>query len=214
MTRRFLLTLGATAGLLSATAVPAFAQRARRVVALAVLDAAQNGAGAAPAQQVPPRRNGRVGPPLAGADGVTAAQAEQLFDQFVIRQARVALQLGPGQVVPFGRRLEQLQMARRRGQRRRQQLLSELNQVSRGAEPADDVTLNARLKALDDLSASVEQEVREAYARVEEVLDVRQRARFRIFEQRMERQKLDLMARARGAARGGPPPVPDAGQGQ
>jgi hypothetical protein len=87
-------------------------------------------------------------------------------------------------------------------------MLNELNQMSRGAEPADEATLNVKLKALDDLSAAVDQDVRDAYARVEEILDVRQRARFRIFEQRMERQKLDLMARARGAARAGAPDPP------
>jgi hypothetical protein len=105
-------------------------------------------------------------------------------------------------------------MVRRRGQRRRQQLLNELNQISRGAEPADEATLNTKLKALDDLSASVDQDVREAYARVEDILDVRQRARFRIFEQRMERQKLDLMARARGAARAQAPEPPAADPGR
>jgi hypothetical protein len=181
------------------TATPAFAQRGRWLAAALVTPAGQAGAAEPPAERMPPRRAGRLGPPA--VDGVTAAQAEQLFDQFVIRQARVALQLTPAQVVPFGRRLEQLQAARRRGQRRRQQLLNELNQISRGAEPADEATLNAKLKALDEVNAAVEQEVRDAYARVEEVLDVRQRARLRIFEQRMERQKLDLMARARGAAR-------------
>ncbi|MEO8483960.1 MAG: hypothetical protein ABI634_17245 [Acidobacteriota bacterium] len=209
MTRRGLITFGATAALLATTVPPAFAEQGRLRGAVVAAAAAQGGA-VAPGQAAP-RRAGR---PSAPPDGVTAAQAEQMFDQFVIRQARVALQLGPGQIVPFGRRLEQLQMARRRGQRRRQQLLNELNQISRGAEPADEVTLAAKLKALDDLSASVDQEVRDAYARVEETLDTRQRVRFRIFEQRMERQKLDLMARARGAARGQglDAPAPEAGQ--
>lgn len=212
MTRRHWLVLGVAAAWLGAMAAPAYAQRGRLRAALVASDTAQSGN--APAQAIPPRRGGgRLAPPV-GADGVTAAQAEQLFDQFVIRQARVALELAPAQIVPFGRRLEQLQMVRRRGQRRRQQLLNELNQISRGAEPADEATLNTKLKALDDLSASVDQDVREAYARVEDILDVRQRARFRIFEQRMERQKLDLMARARAAARAqaADPPAPDPGR--
>jgi hypothetical protein len=212
VTHRWLITIGAAAALVASTAMPAFAQRGRLRAAVAAAEVAQGGG--AGAQAIPPRRGGRLALPPGDADGMTAAQAEQLFDQFVIRQARVALELAPSQILPFGRRLEQLQTTRRRGQRRRQQLLNELNQISRGAEPADEATLNAKLKALDDLSASVDQDVRDAYARVEEVLDVRQRARFRIFEQRMERQKLDLMARARGAARGQAPaaPGPDPGQ--
>jgi hypothetical protein len=207
VTRPHLLTLAITAAWLGSTAMPVHAQRERPRAAVVAAQAAQGG-GPGAAQSIPPRRGGgRLAPP-AGAEGVTAAQAEQLFDQFVLRQARLALELAPGQVVPFGRRLEQLQAVRRRGQRRRQQMLNELNQMSRGAEPADEATLNVKLKALDDLSAAVDQDVRDAYARVEEILDVRQRARFRIFEQRMERQKLDLMARARGAARAGAPDPP------
>jgi hypothetical protein len=62
--------------------------------------------------------------------------------------------------------------------------------------------LAAKLKALDDVTADFERQTREAYASLEETLTVRQRARFRIFEQRMERQKLDLIARARQAAQG------------
>jgi len=178
----------------------------RRHLVIAIVSAALLGAVAVPAQAQ--RRAGRLGPPAAG-EGVTAAQAEQLFDQFVMRQARIALDLAPSQVAPFGRRLQQLQAARRRGQRQRQQLLNELNQISRGAEPADEATLNGKLKALDGLTAAVEQRVREAYARIDEILDVRQRARFRILEQRMERQKLDLIARARGAARTQAPDPPD-----
>jgi hypothetical protein len=144
-----------------------------------------------------PARAGR-----ANVEGLSAAQAEQLFDSYVFGEARVALQLSPSQIMPFGQRLRRLQMVRRQGQRQRQQLLADLNTVSRGTEPVDDATLAAKLKALDDVTADFERQTREAYASLEETLTVRQRARFRIFEQRMERQKLDLIARARQAAQG------------
>jgi len=141
---------------------------------------------------------------------MTAAEVERLFDDFVLQRARVMLQLAPRQVVPFGNRFNALQALKRRGQRSRQQLLTELNQIWRGPEPADDATLTAKLKALDDLSAQADQEVRAAYARLDEILSVRQRAGFRVLEQNMERRKLDLLAQARNTARGAGAPPPAA----
>ena len=39
--------------------------------------------------------------------------------------------------------------------------------------------------------------MRKAYDGVDEMLDIRQQARFRLFEEQMEQQKLDLLMRAR-----------------
>jgi hypothetical protein len=47
---------------------------------------------------------------------------------------------------------------------------------------------------LDDRSAV---ELRRAYDALDEVLDVPQQARFRMFEEMIERRKLDLLMRAR-----------------
>jgi hypothetical protein len=158
------------------------------------------------ASQTPPTQ-ARPAPP--SPDGLTAAQAEQLFDRYVLAQARIALQLRPVQIEPFRRHLQQLQMVRRRGQRQRQQLLNQLNTASRGEEPADDAELSKQLGALDDLTRTIDQQIREAQARVDEILTPRQRVRFRIFEPRMEQRKAELIARARQAAREGRAPVPD-----
>jgi hypothetical protein len=154
-----------------------------------------------------PGAQARQAPP--SADGLTAAQAEQLFDRYVLAQARIALQLRPVQIEPFRRRLQQLQMVRRRGQRQRQQLLNQLNAASRGQEPADDVELSKQLGSLGDLTRTIDQQVRDAQARVDEILTPRQRVRFRIFEQRMEQRKAELIARARQAVREGRSAVPD-----
>ena len=43
--------------------------------------------------------------------------------------------------------------------------------------------------------------IRKAQGAVDQVLDVRQQARFRVFEENMERRKLELLARARQANR-------------
>ena len=44
-------------------------------------------------------------------------------------------------------------------------------------------------------------ETRKAYDDVDQMLDVRQQAKFRIFEELMERRKLELVTRARQANR-------------
>jgi hypothetical protein len=154
-----------------------------------------------------PAVQARPAPP--SPDGLTAAQAEQLFDRYVLAQARIALQLRPVQIEPFRRRLQDLQMVRRRGQRQRQQLLNQLNAASRGEEPADDAELSKQLGALDELTRTIDQQVSDARTRVEEILTPRQRVRFRIFEQRMEQRKAELVARARQAVREGRSTVPE-----
>jgi hypothetical protein len=53
------------------------------------------------------------------------------------------------------------------------------------------------LREQDDRAAV---ELRQAYDAVDEVLDIRQQARFRIFEEMIERRKLDLLMRAQNAA--------------
>ena len=54
-----------------------------------------------------------------------------------------------------------------------------------------------RLTALQELESRLAAELRRRTTRIDEVLDVRQQARFRVFEEQIERQKLELIARAR-----------------
>ncbi len=65
----------------------------------------------------------------------------------------------------------------------------------------EDDALRTQLKALNDLDARVGTEVRQALEGVDQVLDLRQQARFRLFEEQMERRKVDLLMRARQANR-------------
>ncbi len=51
--------------------------------------------------------------------------------------------------------------------------------------------MRERLKALRDHDERAAVEMRKAYDTLDEVLDVRQQARFRIFEETIERRKLD-----------------------
>jgi len=58
------------------------------------------------------------------------------------------------------------------------------------------------LRALRELDDRAALELRRAADGVDEVLDIRQQARFRMFEEQIERRKLDLLLRARQRAAG------------
>jgi hypothetical protein len=57
------------------------------------------------------------------------------------------------------------------------------------------------MKALQDLDARTQADIRKAYDAVDQVLSTEQQAKFRVFEENMERRKLELVARARQANR-------------
>lgn len=141
----------------------------------------------------------RVAPaPNAGAaDEVAASPAEiqRLFDAYVVMQAQQALQLSDEQFPKFIARVKVLQDVRGRGQAQRGRLLQELRRLSQA--PGQDDALRSQLKALNDLDARIATEVRQALDGVDQTLDLRQQAKFRLFEEQMEQRKVDLLMRAR-----------------
>jgi hypothetical protein len=106
-----------------------------------------------------------------------------------------------------------IQEVRRRNQQARQRILQDLRRLS--AEEADakpdENAIRERLKALVDHDEKALAEMRKAYEALDGVLDVRQQARFRVFEETMERRKLELLMRARQAnrQRANPRRIPD-----
>ena len=131
--------------------------------------------------------------------GLSNGELINMLDTYAIVQAQDALQLADTQYGQFVTRLKQLQQIRRRNTQKRNQIIQELRRLTQDAT-LDETTVRARLKALSDQEASAAEELRRAYATLDAVLDLRQQARFRIFEDRMERQKLDLLMRARTRA--------------
>ena len=65
----------------------------------------------------------------------------------------------------------------------------------------DDAAIRKQLLALRELDERATVELRQAYDSLDEVLDARQQARFRMFEEHIEQRKLDLLIRARERAR-------------
>jgi hypothetical protein len=155
--------------------------------------------GIAWAQEAPP--SGRPNRPR--ADGLTPAEVEDMLDALVFVQAERALQVGEAQYPEFVTRLKSLQQTRKRNRQTRLQIVRELQRLTapqRGA--ADDGVLRERLKALREHDQRAAAELARAYDALDQALDPRQQARFRVFELNIERQKLDMLLRARQAARG------------
>ena len=140
-------------------------------------------------------------------DALTVAQVERIWDDYVLTQAQAALNLNDQQFVRFRNRLQLLQNLRRRLQRERNLKLRDAQQALNGRGAAANPELAAaRLEEYDDLLVQTAEQLRRAYASIDEVLNVRQRVRFRTFEERMAQKKLELLAQARQAARIGKPP--------
>jgi hypothetical protein len=133
------------------------------------------------------------------AAGLSNGELINMLDTYAIVQAQDALELGDQQYGQFVTRLKQLQQTRRRNMQKRNQIVGELRRLTQ-TTPLDETTVRDRLRTLRDHDVTAAEEMRRAYDSLDEVLDVRQQARFRIFEDRMERQKLDLLMRARNRA--------------
>lgn len=148
-----------------------------------------------------PRQGGRAAPLPRRGGPMTPQQLDQAFDRFMVTQARSDLQLSDRQFAEFGPLLERLQRVRRQAQRQRRLLVNDVNQLTQGAAEIDDATVAAKLKAIEDQNAQADAEIRQAYQAIDAVLIPGQRLRFRAFEARMERRKLELISRAQQRAR-------------
>ncbi|MEQ1728629.1 MAG: hypothetical protein ABL982_09630 [Vicinamibacterales bacterium] len=161
------------------------------VLGLALLTAS-----AASAQGRLQRRNG----PLVQGDGVSPAEIQRLFDAYVVMQAQQELRLTDEQYPKFLAKVKALQAVRQKGLAERGRLIQDLRRLD-SAPSLDERAARDQMKALADIDARMATEVREAMTGIDDVLDVRQRIRFRVFEEQMERRKVDLLMRARQANR-------------
>ncbi len=131
------------------------------------------------------------------------AEIQRLFDAYLVMEAQQSLGLSDTQYPAFVTKLRALQEGRRRRLAERVGLLAELGRMTgpRAAAGTEDAVIRARLSALQELESRGAAEQRKAYADLDALLDVRQQARLRIFEEQIERRKLELMLRARQNAR-------------
>jgi hypothetical protein len=151
------------------------------------------------------RATGRAADPGAAGE-FRAADVMRVLDGYALVQAQETLQLSDEQYASFVTRLKKLQETRRTNQQGRQRILQELRRLAgpqaAQAAQSDDNAIRQQIKSLRDHEERTAVEVRKAYDALDEVLDAKQQARFRLFEERLELRKMDLLMRARqGAAR-------------
>ena len=148
--------------------------------------------------QGPPPQGGGPLPGLDNGD-MTPGEIQKLFDAYLVMEAQQALQLSDQQYPQFLSRLRTLQDTRRKNQQERNQLMNQLQRLTnpRAQARGDETMIKERLTGLQELESRNAAEMRKAYNALDEVLDVRQQARFRVFEDQIERRKVELLMRAR-----------------
>jgi hypothetical protein len=151
------------------------------------------------AQRPAARGNRPAGPPAGPAD---PQQVQQFLDTYALVQAQEQLQLTDEQFATFAPRLTRLHNVRRRVGNQRRQLLGELRVLLGQTPGAGDEAIMAKVRALDDFTRRGAEEIQKVYVEVDGALTPWQRGRFRMFEEQLERRKIDLL-RTLGAARGG-----------
>jgi hypothetical protein len=155
---------------------------------------------AAPRQQPAPPPAAPTEP--AAQPEISAGEIQRLYDAYALVQAQEALQLSDDQYIRFVAKLKALQETRRRHQQARNQILQDLRRLTNPQTGStDDAAIRERLAALRTEDERSALDLRRTTEALDEVLDPRQQARFRLFEERMEQRKLELLLRARQNAR-------------
>lgn len=133
------------------------------------------------------------------AGNMKPGEIQRLFDAYLIVEAQQALTLTDQQYPQFLTRLKTLQDTRRRSLQERSQLMQQLQRLTNPRQPnrGNEAQIKERLTAFHELESRTAAEMRKAYNALDEVLDVRQQARFRVFEEQIERRKIELLMRAR-----------------
>lgn len=156
--------------------------------------------------QTPPAQPPAPGAPGEQPQAVTPYEIQRMFDAYALMQAQDQLKITDDQYTQFLTRFKALQDVRRKNQQERFRILQDLRRLLQPPDaPIDEAQVKERLKALQELDARSEADLRKGYDSIDQILDVRQQAKFRLFEEQMERRKVELVMRARQANRLRPP---------
>jgi hypothetical protein len=151
-----------------------------------------------------PNPGGNQGPKNPGPnDPMSPVYIQQMFDAMAVMEAERFLPLAADQYPTFVQKLRRLQEAKMQSNRRRTKALNELRALS-GPQAQPDVPeslIDAKLKELAAAEIEGAANVRKALDDLDVGLSVRQRARYRLLEENVERRKIDFLTKVRG---GGP----------
>lgn len=146
------------------------------------------------------RQAQRQNAPPGAEPGVSPAEIQRMFDSYALMQAQDQLQISDDQFPQFLTRFKALQDIRRQALQQRSRRIMELRRLL-NAPQLDEPAVGEQMKGLEDLETRSQADVKKAYEAIDQILNVRQRAKFRVFEELMERRKLELVTRARQANR-------------
>jgi hypothetical protein len=169
------------------------------VVAVSAASAAVQSGGQPAGRQG--RAEGAAGAAAPGEPTVTPAEIQRMFDSYALMQAQDQLKITDEQFPQFLTRFKALQDLRRQALQERARRVQELRKQLNGPQPPDDTVIREQIKGLQDLDARSQNDIKKAYDAIDQVLDLHQQAKFRVFEENMERRKLELVMRARQATR-------------
>lgn len=143
-------------------------------------------------------KQGKNNPPP--NDAMSPVYIQQMFDAMAIMEAERFLPLSAEQYPVFVQKLRRLQEAKRQFNRRRMKALNELRQLT-GPQAQPDVpdsVVDTKLKELASAELEGMAGVRKALDDLDVGLSVRQRARYRLLEENVERRKIDFLTKVRG----------------
>ena len=157
-----------------------------------------------PQSQGPPQRGAARGATRPGAAGAPAdqLQVQRLLDAWALVQAKDQLQLTDEQYPGFVARLTKLHDTRRRMAMERRRLMGELRMLLGQSPAAKDEALTTKIRAIDEMTKRGTEEAQQAALEIDGVLTPWQRGRYRLFEELVERRKIEML-RSIGAGRGG-----------
>ena len=126
---------------------------------------------------------------------VSPVEIQRMFDAYALVQAQEQLKIGDDKFSQFLTRYKALQDVRRKALQERNRLVNETRRLLNTDQP--DEAIAERVKAMQELEVRSAADVRKAYDAIDQILDIRQQAKFRVFEENMGRRKLELVTRAR-----------------
>ncbi len=131
------------------------------------------------------------------AEGLPPREVQQLLDGYAVIQGQEFLGLNDTQFAQFLPKFKALLETRRRNDMERLRSLMNRMTNPRGNAQASENDLRERLRLLREAESRTANEIQKARDAVDQTLDLRQQARFRVFEEQIERRKLQLLMQVR-----------------
>lgn len=129
---------------------------------------------------------------------ISLADVEAMFDTMAVMEAERFIELTPEQFPQFVQRMKRLQEARTVHVRKHNRALAELRAMANPQTgKADEATIEGKLKEMDAIEADSQATIAKALDGVNQLLSAKQRARFRLLEDNMEKKKLDFLIKVR-----------------